>query len=81
MAASNAVCLSDIDVETVATKVQQDLGYESLKPEQLQIVTGVLRGRDVFGVLPTGFGKTLCLLPTTSYIQKARLPLSWYFLL
>ena len=30
-----------------------------MKHEQLQIVTGVLRGRDIFGVLPTGFRKTL----------------------
>ena len=58
MAASNAVCLSNYrGVESVATKVLQELGYESLKPEQLQIVTDVLRGCDVFGVLPTGLGK------------------------
>lgn len=55
-----AVSKSDSEVESVATKAVQDLGYEALKAEQLQIVAGVLRGRDVFGVLPTGFGKTLC---------------------
>ena len=60
MAVSNAFFLSNRDVENVASKVVQELGYESLKPEQLQIVTGVLRGRDVFGVLPTGLGRTLC---------------------
>ena len=52
--------VSDSAIESVATKVVQGLGYEAMKHEQLQIVTGVLRGRDVFGVLPTGFGKTLC---------------------
>ena len=36
------------------------LGYSSLKTEQLEIVMAVLRGRDVFGILPTGYGKTLC---------------------
>ena len=49
----------------------------NISSEQLQIVTGVLLGLDVFGRLPTGFEKTLrfacCLSPTTSYIQKARL--------
>ena len=60
MAVSNAVCLSNLDVESVATKVVQELGYKALNPEQLRIVTGVLCGRDVLGVLPTGFGKTLC---------------------
>ena len=46
-------------IEGVATQVVQGLEYEAMKHEQLQIVAGVLRGHDVFGVLPTGFGKTL----------------------
>ena len=60
MAVSNAVCLSNRDIKSIATKVMQELGYKALKPKQLQIVTGVLSRCDVFGVLPTGFGKTLC---------------------
>ena len=53
-----------------ANKAAQDLGYASLKPEQVQVVAGVMFGResrDVFGVLPTGFRKTLCyaVLPST----------------
>ena len=43
--------------EAAATKA---LGCSELKPEQMQVVTAVLRGRDVFAVLPTGYGKTLC---------------------
>ena len=70
LAASDAACLSNRDVESVATKVVQELGYESLKPEQLQIVAGVLRGRDVFGILPTGFGKTLCFACLPSAYDK-----------
>ena len=31
------------------------LGYSSLKTEQLEIVMAVLRGRDVFGILPKGY--------------------------
>ena len=34
------------------------LGY-TLK-EQHRIITSFVRGEDVFGVLPTGFGKSLC---------------------
>ena len=52
--------MSDVDVQSVATKAMQDLRYDSIKSEQLEIVTSALRGRDVFGVLPTGFGKSLC---------------------
>ena len=32
----------------------------TLKAEQMKVVTSVLQGRDVFAVLPTGYGKTLC---------------------
>ena len=36
-----------------------------VKDEQLQVVTNVVSGKDVFAVLPTGYGKSLCfaLLP------------------
>ena len=34
-----------------------DLGYSSLKEE---VVTAFLEGRDIFTVLPTGYGKSLC---------------------
>ena len=69
-AVSNEVCLSNRDVETVATMVVQDLGYKALKPKQLRVVTSVLRGRDVFGVLPTDFGKTLCFAYLPSAYDK-----------
>ena len=36
------------------------LGYAKLKREQEDVVTAFLSGRDVFSILPTGFGKTLC---------------------
>ena len=35
------------------------LGYMKLKDEQHEIVCSFICGRDVFGVLPTGFGKSL----------------------
>ena len=31
-----------------------------MKDHQLQVVTGILKGHDVFAVLPTGYGKSLC---------------------
>ena len=31
-----------------------------MKPEQLQVVSGIVSGSDVFAVLPTCFGKSLC---------------------
>ena len=43
-----------------ATEAIQYLGYSTMKPEQLQVVSGIVSGRDAFAVLPTGFGKSLC---------------------
>ncbi len=38
----------------------RELGYSSLKQEQLDITVAFMLGQDVFAVLPTGFGKSLC---------------------
>ena len=46
--------------KSVITKCIQKLGYLQLKPEQLKVITEFVNGRDVFAVLPTGYGKTLC---------------------
>lgn len=43
----------------MVTEVFQELGFSSIKPEQMEIVMGILE-RDVFAVLPTGFGKSIC---------------------
>ena len=54
-------CLEQVEKVTQAvTEAANELGFPVLKPEQLEVVTSFLRGRDVFAVLPTGFGKSLC---------------------
>ena len=35
-------------------------GFKSFRPGQAEILTGVLNGRDVLAVMPTGRGKSLC---------------------
>lgn len=35
-------------------------GIEQLAPEQLELMKAVLAGRDAVGILPTGFGKSIC---------------------
>ena len=46
--------MNDVDLDGLAS----DLGFV-LKAEQMEAVESLLRGKDVFGVLPTGFGKSL----------------------
>jgi len=46
-------------VEIVA-KIVVELGYSSLKSEQMQAILKFLQGQDVFVVLPTRYRKSLC---------------------
>ncbi len=48
----------------VIDSVARRLGYD-LKEEQKAIINSFVQGNNVFGILPTGFGKSLCyqLLP------------------
>ena len=51
---------TETEVRDAAIVAARQLGYEQMKPEQLEVVSGVLNGHDVFAILPTGFGKSLC---------------------
>lgn len=47
-------------VREAARSAARELGYSDLKQEQLRVVEAFVQGRDVFAVLPTGYGKSLC---------------------
>ena len=46
--------------ECAGYKVGRFLGYDCLKPDQRVVLREVLKPHDVFVILPTGYGKSLC---------------------
>ena len=55
-----AISLLEVDIDTTAKAVASSLGYRDLKKEQSTVINNFVSGNNVFAVLPTGFGKTLC---------------------
>ena len=48
------------EIEAVCTCVSSSLGYSSLREYQKNVVTNFITGNNVFAMLPTGYGKSLC---------------------
>ncbi len=40
--------------------LQRVFGYSNFRPGQEKLIDGVLSGQDVFGIMPTGGGKSIC---------------------
>ena len=40
--------------------LQRFFGYTDFRPGQGTLIDGILQGRDVFGIMPTGGGKSIC---------------------
>ena len=59
------VTITASDVSKVTNGAVQQLGYSFVKEDQHRVVTGIVGGTDVFAVLPTGYGNSLCCVPAT----------------
>ena len=46
-------------VQEATRSAVRELGYQDVEPEQMKVVEAYVQGRDVFAVLPTGYGKSL----------------------
>ena len=56
-----ALLVKNASLKEAANRAAMKLGYaRGMKEEQLEVVVAFLSGSDVFAVLPTGFGKSLC---------------------
>ncbi len=42
------------------TLLQRVFGYSGFRPGQEDLIDGILEGRDAFGIMPTGGGKSMC---------------------
>ncbi len=66
--------LMRIGMERARKLLKKYYGYDSFRPGQEELVGSLLQGRDVFGIMPTGAGKSLCyqipalLLPGVSLV-------------
>ena len=55
----------------VSKKLKKYWGYDSLKPKQIEIISNFVDGKDVIGLLPTGYGKSMCYLIPPLITKKA----------
>ncbi|MEA2665675.1 MAG: ATP-dependent helicase RecQ, partial [Candidatus Eremiobacteraeota bacterium] len=49
-----------VEIPALQGALERWFGFPSFRPAQEAIVRDVLAGRDVFALLPTGGGKSLC---------------------
>ena len=57
-------------MEEIIKSLVQKHGYSALKAEQLKVVSQFVSGKDVFAVLPTGYGKNSALTALTLNVMK-----------
>ena len=54
--------MSEKLINKINKKVKKYWGFDTLKDKQMEIVTNFIKKKDVIGLLPTGYGKSMCYL-------------------
>ena len=52
--------MDERSIREVVSTTGRLFGYSQIKSHQFQIIESFVKGHDVFGVLPTGYGKSFC---------------------
>ena len=52
--------MEESEILTAIKVAVEAAGYGSLKEKQIEVIVNLVKGNDVFAVLPTGYGKSLC---------------------
>ena len=52
--------MEESEILTAIKVAVEAAGYGSLKEKQIEVIVNLVKGNDVFSVLPTGYGKSLC---------------------
>lgn len=62
--------MTDTRIKSLEHLLKKYYGYDKFKQKQLDIINNILDGKDVCGLLPTGFGKSLCYQMPYLYTKK-----------